>query len=239
MGEHGIGISNNGWEAAQIAYEAKSDDDIMFYDSIYVKWNGKEVMSNLYEKLRKPSEEVLPINFKIATSLDYNFEYKGKTLAEYANADHTEEMGKLRDLLMYGNQLQYGETLYTTGMPDGTKRTKEWYDERVEYFGEELLSKYIVDGRFLEEFLRFDISIIMKQNRETLQEAEKAYYRFLADEAVKQLDEQNIRYEYMTEPKRLVIYVTAEEFNSLSLDNVRFYGLDASVANGLTVNAVF
>ncbi|WP_193385758.1 dockerin type I repeat-containing protein [Ruminococcus flavefaciens] len=128
VGENGTGISNNGWEAAQIAYEAKSDNDVMFYDSLYVKWNGKEVMSNLYDKLRKPTDEVLPINFRLSSSPDYDFEYNGKTLAEYANADHTEEMDKLRDLLMYGNQLQYGEAIYTTGMPDGTKRTKEWYE---------------------------------------------------------------------------------------------------------------
>lgn len=238
VGENGTGISNNGWEAAQIAYEAKSDNDVMFYDSLYVKWNGKEVMSNLYDKLRKPTDEVLPINFRLSSSPDYDFEYNGETLAEYANADHTEEMDKLRDLLMYGNQLQYGEAIYTTGMPDGTKRTKEWYEERVEYFGEELLSNYIVDGTFLEETLRSDINELMKKHRSDYNEAEKAYYSYISDEAIKQLDEQNIRYEYLTEPKRLVIYVTAEEFKSMKLDNGARYGLDISVANGLTVDAI-
>jgi len=33
--------------------------------------------------------------------------------------------------------------------------------------------------------------------------------------------------------------MTADEFKSLSLDNVDRYGLDISVANGLTVDAVF
>ena len=239
VGENGTGISNNGIEAAQKAYEDKSDNDIMFYDSLYVKWNGKEVMSNLYDVLRKPSDEVLPINFKLSMSPDYNFEYKGKKLSDYANANYNEEMNKLKDLLMYGNQLQYGETIYTTGMPDGTKRTKEWYEERVEYFGEELLSKYIVDGKFLDENLRADINELTKNNRTVYKEAEKAYYSYISDEAIKQLDEQNIRYEYLIEPKRVVIYVTAEEFKSIKLDNTARYGLDISVAKGLTVDTIF
>ena len=238
VGENGTGISNNGIEAAQIAYEDNSNDDIMFYDSPYVKWNGKEVMSNLYDKLRKPSDEVLPITFKLSMSPDYNFEYKGKKLSEYANANNSEYMEKLRDLMGYGNTLKYGEMVYTTGTPEGMKWTQEWYEDRIEYFGEEMLSKYIVDGEFLEEDLRADINELMKNNRVANDEAEKAYYRFISDEAVKQLDEQNIRYEYMTEPKRLVIYLTAEEFKSLTLDNVSRYGFDVSVANGLTVDAI-
>ncbi|WP_028518959.1 dockerin type I repeat-containing protein [Ruminococcus flavefaciens] len=238
VGEDGVGISNNGWEAAQIAYEAKSDDDIMFYDSIYAKWNGKEVMSNLYEKLRKPSDEVLAINFRLSMSPDYNFVYKGKKLSEYANANYGEYMEKLRDLMGYGPTLKYGEMVYTTGTPNGMKWTQEWYEDRMEYFGEELLSKYIVDGEFLEEELRLDINELMKENRIANDEAEKAYYKYIANEAVKQLDKQNIRYEYMNDPKRLVIYVTADEFNALSLDNTARYGLDISVANGLGVDAI-
>lgn len=238
VGEDGVGISNNGWEAAQIAYEAKSDDDIMFYDSIYVKWNDKEVMSNLYEKLRKPSDEVLAINFRLSMSPDYNFVYKGKKLSEYANANYSEYMDKLRDLMGYGPTLKYGEMVYTTGTPNGMKWTQEWYEDRMEYFGEELLSKYIVDGEFLEEELRLDINELMKENRIANDEAEKAYYKYIANEAVKQLDKQNIRYEYMNDPKRLVIYVTADELNALSLDNTARYGLDISVANGLGVDAI-
>ena len=239
VGESGTGISNNGWEAAQIAYEAESDNDIMFYDSPYVKWNGKEVMSNLYDVLRKPNDEVLPITFKLSASPDYDFEYKGKKMSDYANANYSEDMQKLRDLMGYGNSLKYGEMLYTTGTPEGMKWTQEWYEDRIEYFGEEILSKYIVDGDFLEEDLRADINELMNNNRIAYDEAEKAYYSYISDEAIKQLDEQNIRYEYMTEPKRLVIYVTAEEFKSLSLDNVSRYGLDMSVAKGLTVDTIF
>ena len=238
VGENGTGISNNGIEAAQQAYEDKSDNDIMFYDSIYVKWNGKEVMSNLYEKLRKPTDEVLPISFKLSKSPDYNFEYKGKKLSEYANANNSEYTEKLRDLMGYGNTLKYGEMAYTTGTPDGMKWTKEWYEDRIEYFGEEILSKYIVDGEFLEEDLRVDINELMKNNRIVNDEAEKAYYIYISDEAIKQLDEQNIKYEYMAEPKRLVIYVTAEEFKAMKFDNALRYGLDMSAANGLTVDAM-
>ncbi len=97
---------------------------------------------------------------------------------------------------------------------------------------------YIVGGEFLKDKLEADIAELKKKANDAYNEAEKAYLKSISDKAIKQLDEQNIRYEYMTEPKRLVIYVTAEEFKSLSLDNVSRYGLDISVTKGVTVNAI-
>ena len=72
-----------------------------------------------------------------------------------------------------------------------------------------------------------------------LHEAIDAYNAQKLQETIPQFKQQNIRYEYKTDLKRIVIYVTADEFNSLTIDNVSRYGLDASVANGLTVDSVF
>ena len=237
VGENGTGISDLGYEYAQQACETRSEDTVISYDSAIVKWHGKEVMSNLYDELRRGNGGTIPVTFKLSSSPDYDFEYNGRKLSEYVNANYSEYMTKLRDLMGYGNSLKYGEMLYTTGTPEGTKWTQDWYEDRIGYFGEELLSKYIADGEFLEEALRTDINELMRKNREACNEAENAYLRYISAKAVKQLDQQNIRYEFLTEPDRLVMYVTAEEFDSLSVDNVLRYGLDTQ--HGLTVDAVF
>ncbi len=239
VGENGTGISINGAEAAKKAYDEKSDIDIMFYDSPYVKWNDKEVMSNLYEKVRKPNDEVLPIIFKLSSSPNGNFEYKGKTLEEYGKERLSQNYLKYEQLLIYGDYLKYGEDIYKTGASDGTKWVKEFYEETIDDIGEELISKYIVGGEFLKDKLEADIAELKKKANDAYNEAEKAYLKSISDKAIKQLDKQNIKYEYKTDPKRLVIYVTADEFKSLTIDNVSRYGLDTSVANGLTVDAVF
>ena len=58
---------------------------------------------------------------------------------------------KLAQLLKQGDSLKYGEALYTTGTPDGEKWTKEFYEQRVDFYGEEFLAKYIVNGEFLRD----------------------------------------------------------------------------------------
>lgn len=67
---------------------------------------------------------------------------------------------KLGQLLKDGESLKYGEALYTTGTPDGEKWLKEFYELRIEFYGEEFLAKYIVDGEFLRDKVVSDIEKI-------------------------------------------------------------------------------
>ena len=67
---------------------------------------------------------------------------------------------KLGQLLKDGDSLKYGEALYTTGTPDGEKWTKDFYEQRVEFYGEEFLAKYIVNGEFLRDKVVSDMAEI-------------------------------------------------------------------------------
>ena len=101
---------------------------------------------------------------------DFGFESKSVT----DKSDNIEEVesdaqlyDKLGQLLKDGDSLKYGEALYTTGTPDGEKWTKEFYDQRVEFYGEDLLSKYIVDGEFLRKSVESDMNgLLIKTENE-------------------------------------------------------------------------
>ena len=75
---------------------------------------------------------------------------------------------KLGQLLKDGDSLKYGEALYTTGTPYGEKWTKEFYEQRVEFYGEDLLSKYIVDGEFLRKSVESDMNGLLNKTENEL-----------------------------------------------------------------------
>lgn len=85
--------------------------------------------------------------------INMNFVYKGKTMEEYRK-EYRKELAikeNLHTLLLYGDLLKYGEALYTTGTPDGTRWAESYYKSTIDTIGEDLLSKYIVNGEFLKE----------------------------------------------------------------------------------------
>ena len=160
--------------------------------------------------------------------LHKNYIYNGKTLSEYEReADNEDiEFGKLSQLLKWGDELKRGEDLYKTPGPDGTKWAKEFYDEKVKFFGEDFLAKYIVDGEFLKEKVEADIQNYKHTCRTEYDVACDAYYEYIVEETIKKLEKENINYERnVSREFYLIIYVTADEFEKLSLDNVLLFGL--------------
>ncbi len=95
------------------------------------------------------------IAISVGFKLDEKFVYNRKSLAEYATEADGERLlyDKLSSLLKVGNELKYGGDLYTVGTPDGKKWAKKLYQKTVADLGEDLISKYIVNGEFLKEKL--------------------------------------------------------------------------------------
>ena len=91
-------------------------------------------------------------------SMDWDYVYDGRTLGEIQQlcVEETLRAFKMEELLKEGDYLKYGEALCTTGAPDGTRYAREFYEERVAYYGE-LLDKYIVNGEFLGENVERDL----------------------------------------------------------------------------------
>jgi hypothetical protein len=91
---------------------------------------------------------------------------------------------KLGQLLKQGDYLKYGEALYTTGTPDGEKWTKEFYEQRVEFFGEDLLSKYIVDGEFLRKSVESDMNGLLIKTANELDKYVDVINEFLTEKSI-------------------------------------------------------
>lgn len=135
----------------------------------FVTWNGWSMDYSLYEVLnRADKKDFIAVIVSKNNSVDRDsFEYKGTTLAKLRA--EREELNllcaKLIDFHKEGEWLKYGELLYTTGTSDGEKWAKSLYDERVAFYGEDFIAKYIVDGEVQTDLLNEDYTVC--QNRFT------------------------------------------------------------------------
>ena len=210
------------------------DSDIQ--DAGYIEWNGKTITLPLYEVLSSEKTENSLIAIAIGFEVDDKFVYNGKSLAEYAAEEDNERSyyGKMGQLLKLGDSLKYGEALYKTGTPTGEKWAKELYEEIVNNLGTELIEKYIVDGEFLKEKLEFDIANCKGQEtcRIAYEVARQAYYQFVVEAAITELEMQNISYDRRNDTE-LVFYATAQLFSSFKVENVLFYGLALKEDEGM------
>ncbi|WP_303835112.1 dockerin type I repeat-containing protein [Ruminococcus flavefaciens] len=225
VGEDGVGISNTSVEDAEQSYQTKGTGDITPPETYTGKWHDKNISYNLYEALNDPETEIIPVSITLNELGIDDFVYNGKTVKEYTNDTMGEDITKLENLIYRGDLLKYGEEIYITGTPDGVKWTKEAYDGDVEYFGEELLSKYIVDGEFLKEQLRADLTELKDGYKAALDEAVEAFYTARIEETIAALESQGIRSERIEGTHDIVMYVTAAEFETLSLENASYFSI--------------
>lgn len=125
------------------------------------EWNGWAMTYSLYDALmRAGDEDYLAITVRTAGANEesglYGLVQKiKKAEAEQEKAEKRRE--KLLQFVKEGNELKYGELLYTTGTPGGERWAKELYDSRIEYYGRDLIDRYIVDGEFLFGLLNDDL----------------------------------------------------------------------------------
>ena len=189
---------------------------------------GKRVTFSLYSKLRDNADTDAEIAITPNYGTDYKYVYNGKTIEQYHKEwdENSALAEKYAQLIKIGDKLKYGEALYTTGAPDGEKWDKDFYYRTLSFYGEDFLAKYIVDGEFLKDKLLSDQAEYENELRtsdhayKVLHEAIDAYNYEMVQATIPQLEQQNIRYEYSEAQKALIFYVTAAQFDKLSLDNV-------------------
>lgn len=129
----------------------------------YAEWNGLLCSLSLHHALTESQSKdtvyLIAVTNHSREALE-QFVYQGKTYAEL-EAEYKSLrtlIGKMGVLRKEGDELRYGETLYTTGAPGGCKWAKALYEERMAYYGEAFLAQYIVDGVFLSEKLEQDVA---------------------------------------------------------------------------------
>ena len=202
-------------------------------------WNGKPVSSELYTVFSKNTDVDAVIAISPQFKNNENYKYNGKTIAEYSEEVRSNNLldEKLHQILKEGDELKYGEILCTTGTPDGIKWSQELYEQRVEFYGEEFLAKYILNGEFLKDKVEADIADFSTEPHTALAEAIKAYKKAMIQEAIEQLKEQNIKYDYSEASENLIINVTAEEFKDLFLENISCYYIASTSSDDGFVSA--
>ena len=88
-----------------------------------------------------------------------------------------------------------------------------------------MLSKYIVDGEFLKEQLRTDLEELKDGYKAALDEAVEAFYTARIEETIAALESQGIRSERIEGTHDIVMYVTAAEFDTVSIDNPSYFSV--------------
>lgn len=219
-------------------------NSVVSTDAGMITKGGKSVSFSLYDELNKNADTDIEIAIIPNYASDGNYVYNGKTINQYQKEWEEDSVlsEKYGQIVKDGDMLKYGEALYTTGSPEGEKWDKDFYYTRVNFYGEDFLKKYIVNGEFLRDKVLEDQAEYQKEHLTTnyayavLHEAIDAYKTEKIQETISQLKQQNIKYEYKEAKSILVFYVTSEQFERLSIDNVSSYDLYTSVANGITVD---
>ena len=187
----------------------------------FINWTNKIIGYSLYTAFENtPADSVMEI--KASPYLSDDFVYGGKTLGQlqdeaYAELHYPE---KLLMLLKEGDDLKYGEALCQTGNAEGIKWARSLYDEKVAFYGQELLDKYIVGGVFLKEQLEAEIaeSQFSDAAQRTYNAACEACRNEYFEGAKNQLSRQGISFELRSGANYIIIYASRNQFGDMTLD---------------------
>ncbi len=193
-------------------------------------WHGLLVTFGLEKELQNAKGSDLLTLYISPTVLDDSFVYKGRTIAEYyLDFAHERNLPEvLWQLLKQGDELKYGPALYQTGSPNGYLWDKNFYEQRVAFYGEAILNKYIVDGEFLQEKLEQDIEVATAAHaaNDAYQEAQKAQYQALANDLHGTLDP----------VYRIRVTMTKDELAAFSYPNCEKWIFDNRPYNSFAVD---
>ena len=255
----GIGTWQFGWfrvkpeiSSSDVAYNTSAKDDVTAdnsnkgenettQDTCYFWWKNKLNMGGqLYNAIENDKNGTFSVvaAYRPATAEITSFTYEGKTLSELAI--EAEEEGalpdKMRELLKLGDELKYGTALYETGTPSGEKWDKGLYEEKVVYFGEKLLNKYIVNGEFLRDKLLKDIAEYNEDSANRKYKlAYNAYLETVLPSAVKLMNENNIQCERKKHSNNCITFIaTAKELENLPLKELKnwYFELESNNQKG-------
>ena len=202
----------------------------------FLWWKNKlSVTWRLHQAIEDDPEGTFTViaSYRPVTGEITDFTYEGKTLSQWAIASVEAELlpDKMLELLKMGDELKYGEALYETGTPDGIIWDRRLYEDKIAYYGEELLSRYIVDGEFLREELEADLADVkttaLALAEEQYARAFDAYLDEVMPEYVRELTEQGISCQRVSErPGCLKMTVTAAELENIPLEDPKNWTFD-------------
>ena len=167
-----------------------------------------------------------PMPMRAGGGIDWEFVYKGKTVDEhYARCkyyyDNLET--KYYNLIHEeGELLEMGRDRYLTKDPNGNPWpdicgepfTKQTYDNYVKYYGD-MLTKYIVDGKFLKEKAQADWDALKKEKEKDLElyeEACDASQKYNTDRLKEKLEQYGYECTYTEDGMGVIFYISYQEY---------------------------
>lgn len=190
----------------------------------WTEWHGWHLDWQLETVLSQQTDDLF---IAILVSKDYQtdinqFKYNGKTVADIrAEIDDLQKQElDLGQFQKDGEVLKYGELLYTTGTPEGEKWTKELYDNTVAQYGEDFISKYIINGVVQHEKLIEDAALCrdkVDQLYLELNEAFSAYNKSYGESIKKEFDKNGVS--SVLKDGKLIIFVKKDELAKLKINN--------------------
>ncbi len=176
------------------------------------EWQGKNYVSFRLVSVLENAQENDVFAIRIHPYYDDNFIFEGRTLGEYY-MEMCEERNlpeKLAQLLKEGDELRFGDKLWQEGNAEGIKWYREFYEQRVQWYGESFLAKYIADEMFYADLAEEDYEKALSADTAT-----RAYER--AKDAFRNNLCGKIQGVYPSElceyaPYDIVAYFTEQEF---------------------------
>lgn len=186
------------------------------------EYHGFYLDTYLYEDIINAEDTV---SFKVQAlpvqEMPSGFIYNGKSYEQYKEEywESKALVEKLKSLLKEGDALKYGESLYTTGTPEGEVWSQERYNYKAqEYYGKKMLDSYIVNGEFLKGKLEIDLAYAKEEMNNKNSLANEAY----CAGAKKQLEDALAVFKTLDEDAVIedgVINLTVTKSSLVGLDN--------------------
>ncbi len=191
-------------------------------DDIITVFGNKSINSSLWEFCNEEHNNCLYAIEAQYTSIDKQFVYNGKTLAEYEAEEEEQErrVNSLHLLLQEGEYLINNKDEYPSMLPEA----KKFYEDTIAEIGEDLMSEYIVNGVFLKEKASQDFAKAEEDwgtaQRAYYDQACAAYRAYVYEKTAKQLEAQGIKCVYSSDPDYLLLFISRDDFAKLELDNM-------------------
>lgn len=214
---------NNTERLIKWAEEEKIDGD--YVSSYFAEWNGKQIHNRLWDALEKDKTDNSCL-FAVRAwrnSIDEQFVYNGKTLAQY-KAELDAKWNKL-DSKRYITIRNLLSITYAMQIENGDRVSKDTYDKIVKGIsgtGEDI-SEYIVDGVFLKDKAEQEITKARKEVEDARQSYDlgcAACEDHMYEELLEQLDAQGIKYEQSKDSDNLLMFISKDDFANLTFDNM-------------------
>jgi len=188
----------------------------------HVEWNGKDIHKQLSAALveHENDDNCLFAVRAWRNSLNKQFVYNGKTLAQYESELDAKwnELGTKR----YITITKLLSITYSMRIENGDRVSKDTYDKIVSGIGEDI-SEYIVDGVFLKDKAEQEITKVRDEKEAAEQTFDKACAACqvnMYEKLLEQLDAQGIEYEQSKDPDNLLMFISRDDFANLTFDNM-------------------